>query len=81
MRFPFSFLENIEDDWNLQGFSSSSGLSVSEDEEGVYIKAAMPGNIDEIKKPEAAYKNGILKISFKETKGGPTSKKISIKEG
>lgn len=127
-RFPFSFLENMEDDWDLQEFSSPSGLSVSEDEEKVYIEAAMPGiksdeielifdknvlwikgekqeetedkkrkfyrramrsfsyrvsvpgNIDETKEPEAVYKNGILKVSFKKAKGGQSSKKISIKE-
>lgn len=43
LRFPFSFLENVEDDWDLQEFSSPSGLSVSEDDENVYIEAAMPG--------------------------------------
>ena len=42
-RHPFSLLENIEDDWDLQDFSSPTGLSVSEDDQHVYVEAALPG--------------------------------------
>lgn len=42
-RFPFSLFENVEDDWDFHEFSSPSGLSVSEDDNHVYIEAALPG--------------------------------------
>jgi HSP20 family protein len=42
LRFPFSLFEDREDEW-LQDFSAPSGLSVSEDENHVYVEAALPG--------------------------------------
>ncbi len=42
LRFPFSLLEENEDEW-VQDFSEPSGLSVSEDEDNVYVEAALPG--------------------------------------
>ncbi|NGX39050.1 MAG: Acid shock protein [Chlamydiae bacterium] len=42
-RLPFSFLESGDDDWDLHEFSSLSGLSVSEDDQHVYVEAAVPG--------------------------------------
>lgn len=60
IRFPFSLFENVDDDWDLQEFSSPSGLSVSEDEEHVYIEAALPGlKSDEI---EMIFDKGVLWI-------------------
>ena len=59
-RTPFSFLENIDDDWDLKEFSSPSGLSVSEDEQIVYVEAALPGiQSSEI---DIIYDKGILWI-------------------
>lgn len=59
-RHPFSFLENIDDDWDLKEFSSPSGLSVSEDDQHVCVEAAVPGiRPDEI---EMIYDKGILWI-------------------
>jgi HSP20 family protein len=128
IRHPFSFLEDVSDDWDLAEFTSPSGLSVSEDEQHIYVEAALPGiqpeevdmvfdkgvlwikaekkeqsedkkkkfyrkavssfsyriavpgDIEESKVPEAVCKNGILKVTFYKTKGGPT-KKIPVKEG
>lgn len=58
LRFPFSLFENVDDDWDLQEFSSPSGLSVSEDDEHIYIEAAMPGiKSDEI---EMIFDKGVL---------------------
>jgi HSP20 family protein len=57
---PFSMLEEFEDDWDLQEFSSLSGLSVSEDEAHVYIDAALPGlTPDEV---DMTYEKGTLWI-------------------
>ncbi|MCI0382108.1 MAG: Hsp20/alpha crystallin family protein [Chlamydiae bacterium] len=59
LRFPFSPFEN-EDDWDLQEFSSPSGLSVSEDDAHVYIEAAIPGiKPEEI---EMTFDKGVLWI-------------------
>lgn len=60
LRFPFSLLEDEENDWELQEFSSLSGLSVSEDEEHIYIEAALPGiKPDEV---DMTFNKGILWI-------------------
>lgn len=60
LRFPFSLFENVDEDWDVQEFSSPSGLSVSEDEEHVYVEAAMPGlKNDEI---EMIFDKGVLWI-------------------
>ncbi|NGX45673.1 MAG: 18 kDa heat shock protein [Chlamydiae bacterium] len=59
-RVPFSHLESMDDDWNLHEFSNPSGLSVSEDDDHVYIEAAIPGiKSDEI---DLSFSNGILWI-------------------
>ncbi len=59
-RHPFSLLENIDDDWDLHEFSSPSGLSVSEDDQHVFIDAALPGILpDEI---DMIFDKGILWI-------------------
>jgi len=59
-RVPFSLLESMDDDWNLNEFSNPSGLSVSEDDDNVYIEASLPGiKPDEI---DLSFKNGILWI-------------------
>lgn len=42
LRFPFSLFDDEEEGW-LQEFSDASGLSVYEDEQNVYIEAAVPG--------------------------------------
>ncbi|MBS0616469.1 MAG: Hsp20/alpha crystallin family protein [Verrucomicrobia bacterium] len=57
-RFPF-FEEEGEEEW-LPDISPSSGLSVSEDEQNVYVEAAVPGlKPEEI---EVSYDQGILWI-------------------
>lgn len=59
-RHPFSLFENHEDDWDLHDFSSPSGLSVSEDDDHIYVEAALPGI-----KPEEidmVFEKGILWI-------------------
>lgn len=57
---PFSLFEDFEDDWDLQEFSSLSGLSVSEDESYVYIEAALPGLSPE--EVDMTYEKGTLWI-------------------
>lgn len=58
-RFPFSNFEEDEETW-VQGYSEPSGLSVSEDEDNVYVEAAVPGlKPDDI---EISYNQGILWI-------------------
>ncbi len=42
-RHPFSLIENVDDDWDVHELSSPSGLTVSEDDQHVYIEAALPG--------------------------------------
>lgn len=42
MRFPFSLFDEEEEGW-LQEFSDASGLTVFEDENNVYVEAAVPG--------------------------------------
>lgn len=60
LRHPFSLLENIEDDWDLHEFTSPSGLSISEDDQHVYVDAALPGiHPDEI---EMIFDKGVLWI-------------------
>ncbi|HSX03457.1 MAG TPA: Hsp20/alpha crystallin family protein [Rhabdochlamydiaceae bacterium] len=57
---PFSVFEDFEDDWDLQEFSSLSGLSVSEDESHIYVEAALPGlSPDEV---DMTYEKGTLWI-------------------
>lgn len=57
---PFSFLENADDDWDVQEFSNLSGLSVSEDDKHVFVEAALPGiRPEEI---DMSYDKGILWI-------------------
>ncbi len=59
LRFPFSLLGENEDEW-LQDFSESSGLSVYEDEDHVFVEAALPGiKSNEI---EMTFEKGILWI-------------------
>jgi HSP20 family protein len=60
VRFPFSLFEEGEDEAWLQDFSDPSGLSVSEDEQNVYVEAALPGiKADEI---EMTFEKGVLWI-------------------
>lgn len=42
MRFPFSLFDDEEEGWP-QEFSDTSGLSVYEDANNVYVEAALPG--------------------------------------
>jgi len=59
-RHPFSFLENIDDDWDLHDFTNSSGLTISEDDDHVFIEAALPGiTPNEV---DMTYDKGILWI-------------------
>lgn len=43
LRFPFSFFEEGEEEGWLQDVSQTSGMSVSEDNNFIYIEAAVPG--------------------------------------
>lgn len=59
LSFPFSFWEGNEDEW-MQDFSEQSGLSVSEDDNNVYVEAALPGiKPGEI---ELSFEKGVLWI-------------------
>ena len=59
-RHPFSFLENVGDDWDLQEFTNLNGLTVSEDDQHVVVEAAIPGiRPEEI---DMTYDKGILWI-------------------
>ncbi len=72
-RHPFSFLENIDDDWDLKEFSSPSGLSVSEDNEHICVEAAVPGLCpDEI---EMIYDKGVLWIKGDKKEEGEDKKR------
>jgi HSP20 family protein len=56
-RFPFSLFDEEEEGW-LQEFSDASGLSVYEDENSVYVEAAVPGiKPEEI---ETTFDKGVL---------------------
>lgn len=59
LRFPFSLIDENEEEW-MQDFSDPSGLSVSEDEDNVYIEAALPGVKPE--DIETTFDKGILWI-------------------
>lgn len=60
MRFPFSLFEENEDEGWLQDFSDPSGLSVYEDDNHVYVEAALPGlKAEEI---EMTFEKGVLWI-------------------
>lgn len=60
LRFPFSLFEEGEEEGWMQDFSEPSGLSVSEDENNVYVEAAVPGlKPEEI---EVTFDKGILWI-------------------
>lgn len=59
LRFPFSLLDEGEEGW-MENYTEPSGLSVSEDENSVYIEAAVPGlKPEEI---EMTFEKGILWI-------------------
>lgn len=72
-RHPFSLFENIEDDWDLHEFTSPSGLSISEDNEHVYVEAALPGiSPDEI---EMIFDKGVLWIKAEKKEESEDKKK------
>lgn len=60
LRFPFSLFEDHEEEGWLQSFSDSSGLSVSEDENHIYVEAAIPGIKPE--EAEITFDKGVLWI-------------------
>ncbi len=74
VRFPFSLLEEDEEGW-MENFSEPSGLSVSEDENQVYIEAAVPGlKPEEI---EMTFDKGIVWIKGeKKEEAGDKNKKF-----
>lgn len=72
-RHPFSFLENVDDDWDLQEFTNPSGLTVSEDEKHVIVEAALPGiRPEEI---DMSYDKGILWIKAEKKEESEDKKK------
>ena len=75
IRFPFSIFDAGEeegDGW-LHEFSDLSGLSVSEDENHVFVEAALPGiKPDEI---ETTFDKGILWIKAEKKEGHDGTKK------
>ena len=72
-RFPFSLFENVDDDWNVHEFISPSGLGVSEDEQHVYIEAALPGiKTDEI---DMFFDKGVLWIKGEKKEESEDKKK------
>ena len=73
LRHPFSFLENVEDDWDLHEFTNPSGLTVSEDEAHVFVEAALPGiRSEEI---EMIYDKGVLWIKAEKKEESEDKKK------
>lgn len=75
--FPFRLNNLLEDDDELMAFSESTrgGLSVSEDDNHVYIEAAVPGI--EPDKIDVTYKKGVLWIkAAKEEKEEDKDKKF-----
>lgn len=73
LRFPFSLLEDEENDWELQEFSSLSGLSVSEDDEHIYVEAALPGIKSE--EVDMTFNKGILWIKAEKKEESEDKKK------
>ncbi len=72
-RHPFSFLENVDDDWDLPEFSNPSGLTISEDDKHVIVEAAIPGiRPDEI---DMVYDKGILWIKAEKREESENKKK------
>lgn len=73
LRHPFALFENIEDDWDLHEFTSPSGLSISEDNDHVYVEAALPGiSPDEI---EMIFDKGVLWIKAEKREESEDKKK------
>lgn len=72
-RHPFSFLENVDDDWDLHEFTNPTGLTVSEDDEHIIVEAAIPGiRSDEI---DMIYDKGILWIKAEKKEESENKKK------
>jgi len=73
LRFPFSLFDGEEEEGWLQEFSDLSGLSVYEDENNVYVEAALPGvKPEEI---EMTFDRGILWIKAQKKEETEDSKK------
>ncbi len=72
MRFPFSLFDDEEEGWP-QEFADTSGLSVYEDENNVYIEAALPGiRPEEI---EMTFDKGVLWVKAEKKR----RKRIKVK--
>lgn len=72
-RHPFSIFENVDDDWALNEFSNPSGLTVSEDDQHVYVEAALPGiKPDEI---EMIFDKGVVWIKAEKREESEDKKK------
>ena len=72
-KFPFSLFESVDEDWDVHEFTSPSGLSVSEDDNHVYIEAALPGiKPDEI---DMFFDKGILWIKAEKKEESEDKKK------
>jgi len=72
-RFPFSLIENVDDDWNLHEYPNPLGLSVSEDESYVYVEAALPGiRSEEI---DMIFDKGVLWIKAEKKTDGENKKR------
>lgn len=72
-RVPFSLFENVDEDWDLHEFTSPSGLSVSEDDQHVYVEAALPGiKPDEI---DMIFDKGVLWIKAEKKEETENKKK------
>jgi len=73
LRFPHSLFENVDDDWDLQELTSPTGLSVSEDDDNIYVEAALPGmKPDEI---EMLFDKGVLWIKAEKKEEAEDKKK------
>ncbi len=74
-RFPFSMLEDVDEEGWGGEFSDLSGLSVSEDEKHVYVEAALPGIKPE--EVEVTFEKGVLWIKAeKKEESGDKGKKF-----
>lgn len=72
LRFPFSLIDENEEEW-AQDFSDPSGLSVYEDENNVYIEAALPGIKPE--DIETTFDKGVLWIKGEKKEQSPDKNK------
>ena len=73
MRHPLFLFDNFDDDWDVHEFSNLSGLSVYEDDDHVYVEAALPGILPE--EIEMIFDKGVLWIKAEKKQESEDKKK------